>query len=226
MSLENLAPPKRTELWEEVLVALRDAIVHGELAPGTRLIESELAQNLNVSRWPVRQAIAHLEQEALVVRYPNRGAYVVEFAEADIEEIFDLRALIEGHAARKACLRMTPEHEARLRSLVDETERLTERGVATETIAPDIAFHRAIFGIAGSQRLEKLWDILVAPINTLLYMRTSRQGVGYIQGVARVHAGLLEALCSGDPDLAEAAFCRELAKTRRSLLEYLSSSSD
>jgi len=223
MKLGNLVPPKRTELWEEVLVALRDAIVTRELSPGTRLVESELARTLNVSRWPVRQAIARLEQEDLVVRYPNRGTYVVEFSSDDVNEIFALRVLLEGHAAREACRRMNPEHEAKLRALVIETESLAERGIAAETISPDIAFHRGIFDVAGSQRLQGLWDTLTAPLNAMLHIKTARQDARYIRNVARIHGGLLEALCSGDPDQAEAAVLRELEGTRKSLLKYLGS---
>jgi len=211
-------PPKRVELWESVLEAMRTAIIKRELAPGTRLVESELAQVMQVSRWPIRQAIMRLEQENLVVRYPNRGAYVIDFTEDDVREIYDLRRLLEGHCAREACVRLTPTDIETLEKHIASLHSLIERSDFAAAADPDIAFHRTIFDIAGSARLRTMWELLVAPVHTLLVLRNARRSRDVSYGTRRAHLDILEALKSGDPNRAEAAAVRHLEGSVQSLV--------
>ena len=221
VKLSNPVLPERTELWEMVLETLRQAIISGELAPGTRLVETDLAKDLHVSRWPVRQAITRLEQEHLVVKYPNRGAYVIEFCIDDVHEIYTLRHLLEAYAARQGCGRMTSELETQLSDLVSELDSAVRAGDVSASALSDIEFHREIFRLAGSERLLSMWEVLVAPIHALLMIKNSRAGAEIGAGLAKSHCALLEALRGGDPDRAEAQVHRQLGRSERIVLDCL-----
>jgi len=93
---------------------IRQAIVDGRVPPGHRLKEEELAQQLGISRTPVREALLVLQSEGLVEAAPNRGATVRAYDTADLEEMYELRALLEGHAAGRAASRVTPDQLAHL----------------------------------------------------------------------------------------------------------------
>jgi DNA-binding GntR family transcriptional regulator len=94
---------------DRAYLAIRDDILSGKLRPGVRLREEELTRLVGVSRTPVREALRRLEKDGYAVVQPNRGAAVPIHTKRDIDEIFGLRALLEGHAARRAATRITPE---------------------------------------------------------------------------------------------------------------------
>jgi len=217
MKLTPSALPRRTELWETVLETLRNAIVTGELPPGTRLIEADLAETLRVSRWPVRQAIAQLEHENLVVRYRNRGAYVIEFTAADIGEIFVLRRLLEEHAAARAAERFSLEYEEQLTQSIDALSQRIELGDTRGAVAPDIQFHRTLFEMAGSTRLSKMWETLVAPIYALLMIRNVRREPIQSERLPSAHRAILDAIRGGDAEQARAAMADHLNRSEVSM---------
>ena len=106
---------------------MRALILTGEYGPEERLIEEQLAERLGVSRTPIRQALTMLEAEGLVEITPNRGATVCSFSVEDVWDIYDLRAVLEGHAARRAAGRIREEELARLRELTLDMEGLAGR---------------------------------------------------------------------------------------------------
>jgi len=217
----KLSKPKRPELWESVLESLRSAIVSSELAPGTRLVESELSHTMGVSRLPVRQAIARLEQEGLVVRYRNRGAYVIEFSAEDVHEIYDLRRLLEGYAARLACANWSDEADEKLSVLVTQLDELVRDENARATAEPDITFHRALFELAQSPRLTTMWEVLVAPVQALLTFRNMRLGYHSSLGLPKDHLGILDAIRAQDPDAAYEATLAHLSRGESSVLKLV-----
>lgn len=105
-----------------VLERVRRGILVGEYGPNERLVEGQLAKELGVSRTPVRQALAMLEAEGLVEISPNRGATVCSFGFEDVWDVYDLRAVLEGHAARRAATRIGEEELGQLRAVVEEME--------------------------------------------------------------------------------------------------------
>src|SRR5215212_1056166 len=110
-----------------ILERLRHLILIGDYGPDERLVEEQLARRLGVSRTPVRQALAMLEAEGLVEISPNRGATVCSFGLDDVWDIYDLRAVLEGHAARRAAGRIEWAELKRLRKVVGEMEGLPGR---------------------------------------------------------------------------------------------------
>jgi len=217
----QLEKPKRPELWESVLESLRNAIVMGELAPGTRLVESELSTNMGVSRLPVRQAISRLEQEGLVVRYRNRGAYVIEFTAEDVHEIYELRRLLEAHAVRLACEKWSNEAEQTLTQLVAELESLMLNENVRATAEPDITFHRALFDVAQSPRLQSMWEVLIAPVQALLTFRNMRLGYHSSQGLSKDHLRILDAMRNQDAEEAQWAVLQHLTNGEASVLKLV-----
>jgi DNA-binding GntR family transcriptional regulator len=139
-----------------VQAELREAILAGSLPPGARLRAEPLAERLQTSRTPVREALILLAREGLVDIEPRRGAIVRSFDAADLADLYDVRALIEPHAARRAATRIGPDGLARLREICTAAEaRGADDDAAVEDqVALNEEFHRIVVTAAGSPRLE------------------------------------------------------------------------
>ena len=145
-----------------VFERLRRLILDGEYAPNERLIEEQLAERLGVSRTPVRQALTMLESEGLVEIAPNRGAVVCSFGVEEVGDIYDLRAVLEGHAARRAASRIEAGELVRMRELAGEMEGLCDREFAGREeeirllVALNNEFHGIIITASRNKRLGRL----------------------------------------------------------------------
>lgn len=170
----NLAvqPRPRRVLTDDATDAIREAILTGDLAPGTRLIEEELAASLKVSRGPVRQAFFRLQQEGLVVHETHRGAFVADVSAQDAEEIYSLRTALERLAVERACRFAAAEDFAALEALL-ESFRKTPSGRMTRKLAAelDIDFHHTLFRAARHQRLFAAWERMRSQIFLFLLLR-------------------------------------------------------
>ena len=144
---------------ERAYTAIREGILLGRHAGGVRLIETELALAIGVSRTPVREALRRLHAEGLVHFLPNHGAVVALFEARDAEEIFELRAMLEPISARLAAERASPEAIAELRALAEVQVRESKRrrtGFLARIGDLNDRFHRAIQAAADSPRLAKM----------------------------------------------------------------------
>lgn len=145
-----------------VFERLRRMILDGDYGPKERLIEEQLAERLGVSRTPIRQALTMLEAEGLVEIQPNKGAMVCSFGVDEVWDIYDLRAVLEGHAARRAAERIDERGMARLRELADEMESLAARGFDEREeeirllVALNNEFHGTIIASSKNNRLERM----------------------------------------------------------------------
>mgnify|MGYP001766195058 CR=1 FL=1 len=183
---------------DEILARLRAAIVNGRLKPGDRLPEADLAQQLDVSRIPVREALRTLEQEGLVTRQPNRGCYVTSFSRKDVEEVFSLRARLEVMAIELATPRMTAEDFKALRAMIKLQVDATHRRDYDGQAQLDLQFHEFICRKAEHSRLLKAWNEQHAQCQMLLNMRF-RHTTGYTsEKVVADHARLIDILEKGD----------------------------
>lgn len=193
--------------------AVRDGIAQGRLAPGEWLREGAVAEGLGLSRTPVREALRVLAAEGLVELVHNRGARVVRWTPADIEETYRLRALLEGEAAFLAARRATPEHVAALERTCASHERsVAARLSAVEQAACNDAFHAAVLQAAGSPRLLGLHAIVTsAPL-------VARALSGYddvdLQRSVIAHRDVLIAVRKRDEDLAAAAMRAHILAAR------------
>jgi GntR family transcriptional regulator of gluconate operon len=193
---------QRADLWEIVAASLRRAIILGELAPGLHLQEPLLAQKFGVSRVPVREALIRLEHEGLVRSEPRRGAFVVGMTLSQIREVYDMRRLLEVHAARLAAGRVASVEAASLQRWVDAMERALLRGQTDALAEADGGLHRETIIVAGHRRLLAAWEPLAGVITTLLSLtnKLSRDK----DTIIPLHQALVDALAAHDPDTAEA----------------------
>jgi DNA-binding GntR family transcriptional regulator len=190
---------------DRVYARLRQGILDGTYAQGTRLGEVDLADALGVSRTPVREALRRLGSEGLLSTLPNKGARVRTWTANELSDIFYLRALLEGHAAARAASRVTDADIRHMNDLVTRMEGATEDGVA-----PDIdlitelngAFHGAIVTASGNSLLPELMKSLIhVPVVSRTYRLYSP---ARMRQSMRQHREVLDALGAGDPGWAEA----------------------
>ena len=135
---------------------IRQAILDGGLSPGERLKEEELAQRLGISRTPVREALLILQTEGLVEAAPNRGATVRAHDADDLDDLYQLRALLEGHAARQAALRATDEAIAALWASCDRFSNVAKEDDVRAIVQENLFFHHAVLEASGSARLDAM----------------------------------------------------------------------
>ena len=135
---------------------IRAAIVEGRLEPGQRLKEEELARELGISRTPVREALLFLQAEGLVESEPNRGATVRAYEPEEIEDMYELRALLEGHAAHRAATRISGEDVRRLHESNARFATLRAENDVVDLVRENLVFHNAILEAAGSERLAAM----------------------------------------------------------------------
>ncbi len=134
---------------------IREAIIDGRLAPGQRLKEEELARELGISRTPVREALLVLQAEGLVDAAPNRGATVREHCAEDLDDLYQLRALLEGYAARRAGTRISEGDVVNLWESCDRFDDLRD-GDVRELVKENLFFHNTILEAAGSARVQSM----------------------------------------------------------------------
>lgn len=181
------------ELHLAVLALLRPAILVGDLPAGIRLIEEEVAAHLGVSRGPVREALGILRDEGLVTIAPRRGAIVTGLTAQDIDDLYDLRIVLECHAIRRAVATVGPDDIAYLRDL--DSQMVSGAGSFATT---DVAFHRHVLVLARQERLRAAWDRIAGIVGGLLSVTdTSRPDLVR-------HANLIAALEEGDAETAAA----------------------
>jgi DNA-binding GntR family transcriptional regulator len=152
----DVGGPVRGERTADVVARrLAQAILSGDLPPGTRLREQNLARSFSVSRTPVREALILLSASGLAHLEPNRGATVLQLTAADVSEVYHLRAVLESESAAMAAGRITPEVTVLLFKICDRMAELHE-APASEQLAADTEFHYTIAEASGSSRLHAL----------------------------------------------------------------------
>src|SRR5579875_2241572 len=208
-------PAHRAALWEPIAAALRRAIILGELPAGLHLEEPALAEKFGVSRIPIREALARLAHEGLVRLEPRRGAFVIGTTEADIHDIYELRQVIEIHAARRVAGHLDPPLVERLRRCIEKIVHAVETGHASHLAAPDFEFHRLIIERVGNRRLLAVWEPIGSLIGTILGV-TSTLGPDFAASVD-AHRALLLALEQGDPEGAAEAVRQQLETGERAI---------
>lgn len=210
--VETQAKTAPTTLKSYVYNMLRDAIVAGRFKPGSRLNESQLAREFNISRIPIREALMQLQEHGLVMNHERRGMFVTELTEEDLQRINSLRVVLEAEALKLCAARMTKQIAARLTSLVEQMEAWTQ-GAEIDAAAIDLEFHRAVWEASGNPYLVKTLDSL----STLLFAHTVLENVSHDDMRWRLnhHRGLLDVVLGKSkvtPEEAVIAHLRTLYK--------------
>lgn len=148
--------PGRKSLGQHVFEHLKDAIIRGEIAPGNRLVESRVADALEISRTPVREAIHKLEREGLLRRLPKGGFTAMSLTREDIEETWGIRSVLESYAARLAALNHRPEDLLPLEEKIREFQVSLEKGDMEELARINTEFHNILYSLSKSPKLIKM----------------------------------------------------------------------
>lgn len=143
-------------LRDVVFNTLREAILKGELEPGERLMEIQLAERLGVSRTPIREAIRKLELDGLVVMVPRKGAEVANITEKNLKDVLEVRRALEELAVQIACKRMTKEQLEELKSALNDFKKAVKSKDLTAITESDVKFHDVIYLSTDNQRLIQI----------------------------------------------------------------------
>lgn len=207
---------------QDAYATIRERIIAGEYAMGNRLGEVELATTLGVSRTPIREALRRLSADGLVEIEANRGARVALWTSADLDEIYELRGMLEGHAATRAASRVTAEDLADLEELCEQMDRAVAAGI-TQSRNLDLLvdgnreFHARIMSVASNARLHRLTDLLFqVPLSIHTYRHYSADELARSM---RHHREILRALQHGDGQWAGAVMRAHIHAARHSAPE-------
>ncbi|MET9001651.1 GntR family transcriptional regulator [Amycolatopsis sp. NPDC004169] len=200
---------------QRVREELRERILTGRLRPGDRLVERELAEDLGVSRVPVREAIRSLEAEGFLVVQSPRRVVVRQLARVDVEELFDVREALEGLAAGLAASRASAAELKRLERALADAARATARGDAARITVLNSRFHDEIVAIAGNALLTTM----LQPLEGRLRWLTSQNE--HWAELLDEHRRLYEAIASGDAERAKASAVEHVRVNREVTLRSL-----
>ena len=197
VSASFLDPVDRESTPSIIARKLRQAISHGELAPGTQLAEAELARELGVSRGPLREAMQRLTQEGLLLSIRNRGLFVIELTEDDVRDIYVARTAVERAAAIQILLRDHVSARTRLTSVIQRMAQAADQRDAAGIGLADLDFHEVLVGLSESSRLIRMHQTLLTETRMCVM---ALEGT-YPLSDARVaeHKGIADAIGDGDP---------------------------
>jgi DNA-binding GntR family transcriptional regulator len=195
------ARPDRKKMTDWVWEELREAIIELRLRPGEPLREAALAEQLGVSKTPLREAFARLEQEGLVETTSFKGAVVTGYSERDLTEIYELRALLEGAAARSAAERLTDETRSALTDVVAASRELRDRGDIVGLAALLGDFDTIVYAQVTNERIRALVENLRAHLARI--GKLTEAIPGRVEASVEEHAAIVDAVLARDPDGAE-----------------------
>ena len=205
-ALSRPAPVENLTLWQRVYDHLRAEILAGRLEPGTELAEVALAEQLGVSRGPLREAIGRLATEGLVTVRPRRGAVVTPLSKEEFLELYQVREALERIAVKLAVPRLQPDDVAALQALIDEMAARAERNDVAAFFEANAAFHQRLVLLGGNQTLGIVAEMLNEIVARAVTAVSRTDGLGSIavrrRGI-RSQQRLLDLLEEGDGAAAE-----------------------
>lgn len=206
-------------LREVVAETLRDAIIQGTLKPGERLMETQLAEELGVSRTPVREAIRKLELEGFVVMIPRRGTYVAGLSIKDINEVFEIRTALDVLAAGLAAERITDEELEEMERLLVQIGEFIDTDDIHKIVEADAEFHDILYRASRNDRLSGI-------INNLREQFTRFRSIsmaypGRLQNTLDEHRRLVEAIAQRRVEVAQQVAREHMENAEQVLLQDL-----
>lgn len=227
-----LSPPDPDEAdgrprADRVTDMLREAILFHEFAPGEKLRAVQLAERFSTSPTPVRESLARLAGEGLVTYSPQRGARVAELSQAEMVDVYEMRALLEPLALRRSLARATPDwmaavtaaHGAMESALVRPFQDMSAAEYATYE-RRHLAFHKALLAGCGSRWLLRFTSLLAEQSSR--FRRLSLEARGGHRAVTAEHQTILDACKALDPDTASAAMQAHMIRTQNAIAHMLS----
>lgn len=203
-------------LREVVTETLREAIVSGVLRPGERLMEIQLAEELGVSRTPVRESIRKLELEGFVVMVPRRGTYVADLSIKDINEVYEIRTVLDVLAAGLAAERITEEELEELERILVQIGESIEENDVENLIELDSEFHDILYQASRNDRLVGIINNLREQFTR--FRSISMQYPGRLKNTLEEHTRLVEAIAQRNTDLAQQVAREHMENSEQTLL--------
>lgn len=214
LNIENYKP-----LREIVFEYLRQSIVEGKLEPGKRLMEIQMAEQLGVSRTPIREAIRKLELEGLVVMVPRKGAYVADISIKDVLQVLEIRVALEGLAASLAAERMSDEEIEELARICEEFENCYKNGDIDGMIQKDVDFHDCIFNATGNSKLNQISQSLREQVYRFRVRYISRYNKA--KDLIDEHTAIFNAIKNRDPKAAYKCGTEHIESLTNHMVEQL-----
>ncbi|WP_293232493.1 GntR family transcriptional regulator [Microcoleus sp. PH2017_05_CCC_O_A] len=223
MGLSFRAIRRTQSLHEQTYQALRTAILSGELVAGERLIETQLADMLNVSRTPVREALCELQRENLVTADPHHGLRVATLSIADAADLYDCRIALEQLSVAETCQNATPAQVQQLEAIVLQAESTTylRSGELTnyQLLYADCQFHRLLVQSSGNPWLVTLLDQVFDKM-ILVRLRTMEYNPGVLE-IRSEHRRIFQAVIEQNPVAAAAAIQEHLIASKARVIKEI-----
>lgn len=216
IKLDNYQP-----LREVVCETLREAIRTGALKPGERLMEIQLAEELGVSRTPVREAIRKLELEGYVIMMPRRGTYVASLSIRDVNEVFEIRTSLDSLASGLAAERITEEELERLKRLLALIGAYIEQNDMDKIVETDTEFHDLLYQVSRNTRLVGIIFNLREQLTR--FRSASMSYPGRLKETLEEHSRIVDAIADGDVERAQKAAEDHMEKSEQTLLVSMES---
>lgn len=211
-------------LKEQAYQALRKMILAGELVPGQRLVEAQLARDLKVSRTPIREALGQLQRESLVVADSNQGLHVATFSAEDAAQLYECRLALEKVSVTEACHNATASQLKKLERLVQKAEKLgnspnPSKLLNFQLLDLDYQFHRLIAEMSGNLWLQEILDQIFDKM-VLLRIQTIQQNQGVLD-VGPEHLEVYEAIAQRDVQASTMAVTKHLKSAKARVIHEL-----
>lgn len=204
-------------LSEGVESVIRRMILLGQLAPGMRINEVQLAEQLEMSRGPVREALRRLQSEGLVTYYAHRGTFVSELSDKDAKEMYQLRALLEVGAVRIGLAHVDANVLSQLEGIVNDFELALQVEDLGGLIQADIDFHHTVVKLSDNSHLLDLYRTLDTQLGSM-FLAVQRKVPARIKQLPQMHQALVDALRSGSEQTVATAFEEHYLSASESLL--------
>ncbi|MGD2185691.1 MAG: GntR family transcriptional regulator [Desulfobacterales bacterium] len=183
---------KRPTLMNQALLEIREAIRKGKLKPGDRLVEMQLAEEMHISRFPIREALRYLEKEGLVETKPFKGTYVAQLTERDMEELYSLRSAIEEFAVRILIKDIDGKKIGKLESIFQSMQAASKNEELDKLISEDFRFHQTICELSGHRKLLDVWLTLENQLR--VFLTIEKQLFGNSLEFVKSHHPILKAI--------------------------------
>lgn len=204
-------------LREQIADRLQESVLSGELAPGDSIVESEIARHFGVSRAPVREALQILANRGLVVVEPYRGTTVRRLARHDVEEVYEMRSVLEAYAVRRILRGESAEVARELRELCQEMESAARRGDWRAVTDADDRFHSTLIRSAKHEILSRFWSDINMRVRQMMALRNLKNED--IMQIVQNHLPIVEAIERGDERDAVARMTDHVATAGDLMLE-------
>ncbi|MDQ3767651.1 MAG: GntR family transcriptional regulator [Actinomycetota bacterium] len=216
-SVDHLVEKPTRSVRQQVADALREAIVSGELPPGARLRQEQLCAMFGVSPGPLREAFRQLESEGLIEHFSNRGSFVLDISEEELNHVLiPVRLVLEREAFKRAAQHLSEEDVSRLERYITDMESGAVTGNIGVINEADHRFHEHVVAASGLRHTLQLWRS-VSPRLRVQFARLAPRHAR-LSEIVDEHRAVLQALRSGVPEAIDSALEEHISQSARDLL--------